>query len=172
MAHSIRTGITELLKHHEWTPCLLGPRAGTQCPPPGTPFPAWYGHLSPKRQQTHGQMSCKTSSKPPDTIKRNKYQMIKPLMTHRHTTKFNHSNRKVIFEIYRKQIQVSSKWIRSDWKLLWPKYVFKKVTAGVIILARLSMHSAVCLRLPRAEVHSACLSNCHLIKKNNIKEGH
>jgi len=50
MALGIETGIADLMKHHELTPSLLGLRAGTQRPPPGTPFTACYSHLNPKLQ--------------------------------------------------------------------------------------------------------------------------
>lgn len=141
----------------------------------GTLFTACHGHTSPKPQWTRSPVCCKTSPESPHIIKRNKYQMITPLIAYTHPAEFNHGTWKVIFEVYRMQIQVSSKSIRSDWNLLWSKYLFKKVTAGVIILARLSMHSAVRLRLPRAGVHSECLS-VTLLKKKIVffksKEGH
>lgn len=73
----IKRGITELLRHHELTPA----GAGDQCPP--------LGHLS---QPVTAQSStwtcvpifCKASPKPSDLLRRNKYQMIKPLTTHIH----------------------------------------------------------------------------------------
>lgn len=123
---------------------------------PGTPFSASYGHLSPKLWWAFGPIFCKTSPESSDVIKSNKYQMIKPLMTHMYPAGFNLCTGRWYLKSAEMEIQVSSKSIRSDWKMLWSKYVFKKVTAGVIILARLSMHSAVCFRLPRTEVHSEC----------------